>query len=53
MTTFESDHGDPGGPWNLSKKLRFWVFWPLEASGGVLNPIERLGKVFFYVPVDV
>ena len=45
MTTFESDQGGQGGPWNLSKKLRFWVFWPLEASGGVLNHIERLGKV--------
>ena len=42
MTTFESDQGGQGGPWNLSKKLRFWVFWPLEASGGVLNHIERL-----------
>ena len=53
MTTFESDHGDPGGPWNLSKKLRFWVFWPLEGSQTMVLVYSGIVIVFFYVPVDV
>ena len=37
MTTFESDHGDPGRPWKDQKELRLWVFWPFGGSPGLVK----------------
>ena len=46
MTTFESDHGDPGGPWNLSKKLRFLDFFWFRGRVGVFNPLNMVWGVW-------
>ena len=45
MTTFESDHGDPGGPWNLSKKLRFLDFLMFRGRVGVFDPLNMVWGV--------
>ena len=59
MVTLESDHGDPGGPWNLSKKLRFLdllmfrgrvgVFDPLNIVWGVCNLARSFGNSILIV----
>ena len=46
MTTFESDHGDPGGPWNLSKKLRFLDLLMFRARVGVFDPLNIVWGVW-------
>ena len=45
MTTFESDHGDPGGPWNLSKKLRFLDLLMFRGRVGVFDPLNMVWGV--------
>ena len=46
MTTFESDHGDPGGPWNLSKKLRFLDLLMFRGRLGVFDPLNMVWGVW-------
>ena len=46
MTTIESDHGDPGGPWNLSKKLRFLDLLMFRGRVGVFDPLIMVWGVW-------
>ena len=46
MNTFESDHGDPGGPWNLSKKLRFLDLLMFRGRVGVFDPLNMVWGVW-------
>ena len=45
MTTFESDPGGQGGPWNLSKKLRFLDLLMFRGRVGVFDPLNLVWGV--------